>query len=256
MGFKHKTFAARADHFLQTYTPRYICTHMQVEEVGSFTWPADDVDPSVTTIQMSKDEARTFLAMLRDDIEDKHIASEKEADRRHEIELARAKAIHPTGTSPPLTPVAVAPTSSFEGDELEERKLAKALEIHDACRKEGHIGCNSETVRKMVTSDAQHPFNKFMERRKITFDSMTTAEQSLMMRPPFAVSDLPVAAQDWLRTAYAVKCSHLELTFIQAEIFRMSKHISTIASIKESIDTRKPRFIREEQEKREKKVKS
>ena len=261
MGFKHKTFAARAEFFLETFTPRYVSSRMQVSEVESFQWPADDIDLSVKHVQMGPEEARLFLAMLCDDVEEKRTASERDAERLFQLEMVRAQAIQGQrfsdrdfqGSSPPHTPTVTAPASSFEGDELEGRKLSKALEVHDSCRKEGHIGCNSETVRKMITTDAPHAFNKFMERRKITFDSMSKAEQSLIMNPPFDVSGLPVAAQDWLRASYAVKCYHLELLFIQAEIFRVSKHIPTIASIKESIDTRKPRFVKEEPDMKKKK---
>ena len=101
MGFKHKTFAARAAFLMESYTQTYLLVHMKMEELTTFPWPADDMDSSVHTVMMDREEARIFLIMLKDDIVEKQLTAEKDADRSHELDMVRAATNAPRQPLPP-----------------------------------------------------------------------------------------------------------------------------------------------------------
>jgi len=250
MGIKFKTFKAKLEYFMEQQSVHYVLNVMSTAEVADFSWPADDVDPDIKHVNMSVKEAEGFLGSVRAEIQaeidrvaQEHRARDKSAERKHQIALARIQA-QPIATkaAPPATD---ATPAVGECDPVEARKLDLTLALWDSCRKDGHIGCANEEVRKFLCRDLKHEFIRFGELRKKAFDGLSTAEQQLLMSPAFSVASLPAAAQEWLRIAYAGKCYHLEYLYIQAEIYKATKHAVSIPSIKDTIETRKPRFEKE-----------
>ena len=207
-------------------------------------------DPTQPCIKFTDTEATQLRKMILSEVhasqKKEHLERthrDEEIRRQHELEVARISSVK--AISPPVAVSQAITNNVGMEDAVEAKKLEVALRIWDLCRVKGKVGCGNCIVRQFITQDIKHPFSQFNANRKKAFDALEDDEQQLLMNEPIDITHLPPALQRWMIMAYQAKCVHLELLYIQAEIWSATKHTTSVASIKESIEIRRARFERQ-----------